>query len=342
MNPTTCLLPANINNPACSPIMATYCSTNDSETYQQKWQGDNVTSPCKKYVAANLSPVCLSGNYVPVVDAFLRQYFLIDDHKITYPQQGSTVFDPTMNDIISVCQTSPGGCDIVLTQLCSGFTRANLQANPNEATLCGCFMADQQYLEYGGSFGIQKICDPLCVLSSAVKPANVPNNCNTQKCGQSICVIDNVTISLLNQSTAGNINFAQACSSCAGNTGGCICDISDISIVAVQSSIKDINFSQNCGQTNCYKSDANGVPQLVTCASTIPDNGGGTSPTSGISVATVLIIIGIIVFVILVIIVIVAIVAYNKRKANQQTSIFRPNEGYGTPPPPALTTQGYL
>lgn len=341
MNPTTCLLPANINNPMCSPIMATYCSTNDSLTYQQKWQGDNVTSPCKKYVAANLSPVCLSSNYVPVVDAFVRQYFLIDGNNITYPQQGSTVFDPTMNDIISVCQTSPGGCDTVLTQVCSGFTRANLQANPNEATLCGCFMADQEYNSYQGAFGVQKICDPLCVLQSAVKPANVPNNCNTQKCGQSICVIDNVTISLLNQSTAGNINFAQACSSCAGGTGGCICDISDISITAVQSSIKDINFSQNCGQTNCYKSDANGVPQTVPCASLEP-SGGGTSPASGISVATVLIIIGIIVFVILIIIIIVAIVAYNRKKANQQTSIFRPSNDFGSPPAPSLTTQGYF
>jgi hypothetical protein len=321
--------------------MANYCSTNDSLTYQQKWQGDNVTSPCKKYVAANMSPICNSSNYVPVVDAFVRQYFLIDGHKITYPQQGSTVFDPTMYDIISECQSAYGGCDVVLTQVCSGFTRSQLQSNPSAAALCGCFMADTEYLQYGGSFGIQKICDPMCVLESAVKPVSVPNNCTTQKCNQTICVIDNVTITLLNQSTAGNINFAQACSSCTGNTGGCICDISDISITAVQSSIKDINFSQNCGQTNCYKSDSQGVPQVVPCASTIPSGGGTTSPT-GVSVGTVLIIIGIILFVILIIIIIVAVVANSKKKAAQQTSIYRPTESYGPAPAPALTTTGFL
>jgi|SRR5579885_226820 len=334
---------------ACSSVMTNYCSTDDNcpgpncVTYKQKWQGDNVTSPCKKFVASNITPQCFSNVYQPVVDGFVRRYFLTDQNKITFPQQGSTVFDPTMNDIISVCQSSPGGCDQVLLQLCNGFTRDNLQANPNEATLCGCFLADSTYNAYTGSFGITKVCDPLCQLQSAVKPVCTTvgsngctsnNGCTTEHCQQTICVIDNVTISLLNGSTAGNINFSQACNSCSAGSGGCTCDISDISITAVQSSIKDVNFQQQCGgNVNCFKRDANGIPQPVAC-STLEPSTTPTSPSSGVSVLTIGIVIGIIVFIIIIII----IIALLLRRRKEEPSIFKNRQENYVAPPPSFST----
>ena len=327
------------NTAACSTTMTTYCSTNDSMTYQQKWTGDDVTSPCQKYVEANLTPVCHSNYYMPVVDGFVRKYFLTDGHAITYPQQGSSVFDPTMNTIISVCQNSPGGCDAVLTEICNGFTRADLEANPNEATLCGCFLADATYNAYLGSFGITKACDPLCQLQSAVKPASEPNNCTTETCNQTICVIDDVTISLLNGSTAGNISFDQACSSCSTSSGGCTCDINNVSLTLVQSSIKNVSFSQACGNNiNCFQNNADGVPEVVSCT-TSTSSTTTTSPASSVSTGTILLFV--VIAVIIIIIIIILIVVFRKRQL-QQPSIFKAGQqAPSVAPPPSFGGSPY-
>jgi hypothetical protein len=307
---TSCTTGAGASNPACIPVMSTYCSTDDpgGMTYQQKWQGDSTTSLCREYVSLN---TCNQNQYAPVVDAYTRRYLLTDAHPITYPQQGSLIYDPAIADVISVCQNSPGGCDNVLTQKCSGFTRDDLKSNPNMATLCGCFMSDQQYNTYQGAFGVQKICDPACVLQSAVKPKDPSNQCQALRCQQSICVIDDVTISILQNSTTGDISFGQACSSCTGGAG-CVCDISDISLTTVQSVVKDINFSQDCGGvTNCFKRDANGIPQTVPC-SALDSTKTSSTPTSVFTNPQVLIAV-LILITLIIIIIIVALVASRKR-----------------------------
>jgi len=327
-NVTTCTSGAGASNPACIPVMSNYCSTDDisGPTYQQKWQGDELTSNCRKYVSLNTGH---QSQYVPVVDAYVRRYLITDAHPITYAQQGSLIYDPAIEDAIQVCQNYPGGCDNVLTQECSGFTRNDLKNNPNMGKLCGCFMADSEYDKYTGAFGVTKICDPACVLQSAVKPKDSANQFETLHCHQSICVIDDVTISILQKSSTGDITFAQACSSCSGGAG-CTCNISDISIQSVQSTIKDISLSQNCGGINrCYKRDANGIPQLVNC-STLTGTTTGTTTSSSIFSNTA-VIIGIIVLVAMIIIVIIVALIANRRR--NEPVPFR-NQGYAAPPPP--------
>lgn len=326
-NVTTCTSGAGASNPGCVPVMSNYCSTDDiaGPTYQQKWQGDEITSNCRKYVALN------TGNqlqYVPVVDAYVRRYLITDAHPITYAQQGSLIYDPAIEDVIDVCQTYPGGCDNALNQECAGFTRNDLKNNPNMGKLCGCFMADAEYDKYTGAFGVTKVCDPACVLQSAVKPRDPTNQFGFLSCNQSICVIDDVTISILQKSQTGDITFAQACSSCSGGAG-CTCNISDISIESVQSTIKDINFAQSCGgNQRCYKRDANGIPQLVDC-SALTGTGSSSSPTSIFSNTAV--ILGIIVLVALILVVIIVALIASRRR--NEPVPFR-NQPYVAPPPP--------
>lgn len=324
---TSCTTGGGASNPGCVSVMSNYCSTDDiaGPTYQEKWEGDEVTSNCRKYVSLN------TGNqpqYVPVVDAYVRRYLLTDANPITYAQQGSLIYDPAIEDVIEVCQDYPGGCDNVLGQDCSGFTRNDLKNNPNMGKLCGCFMSDAEYDKYTGAFGVSQICDPACVLQSAVKPRDPANQFGTLQCQQSICVIDDVTISILQKSQTGDITFAQACSSCSGGAG-CTCNISDISIQSVQSTIKDINFDQQCGGVQrCYKRDANGIPQLVDC-SALTGTGSADSPASLFSNTAVLL--GIIILVALVLIVIIVAIIANRRR-DQPTS-FRV-QPYAAPPPP--------
>lgn len=326
INETTCGSQAQYNNPACIAFMANYCSIDSGlETYEEKWQGDAFTSECRAYVELNQGQ---QFRYVPVVDAYARQYLLTENKPITYAQQGSLVYDPAIEDLIDVCQSNPGGCDNVLEQKCAGFLREDLKANPNLGKLCGCFMSDSVYDSYTGAFGVEPICDPACTLQSAVKPRDPAGQFATLKCNQTICVMDDIKIELLNNTTTGDINFSQACASC-GTGSGCTCNISDISITAVESSVKNVSFEQQCGIVNCFKSDANGVPQSVPCSSLEP-GGGTTSPASRISATTILIIIGIIILLIIIIIVIVALV----RRPDPTPA---PRYEQGLAPPPAYS-----
>lgn len=323
VNPTTCASIAQFSNPACIPVMANYCSTDDSQTYTEKWQGDIVSSKCRAYVELNPGQQL---RYAPTVDAYARRYLLTDNNPITYAQQGSQVYDPAVEDLIDVCQKYPGGCDAVLEQKCAGFLREDLKANPNLGKLCGCFLSDNVYDSYTGAFGVQPICDPACTLQSAVKPRDPSDQFTTLKCDQTICVMDDIKIELLNNTTTGDINFSQACASC-GTGAGCVCNISDISVTAVESTVKNVSFNQQCGVVNCFKSDANGVPQLVDCSALEPSTGGSASPASKISNTTILIIVGIILFLIVVIIIIVVL-------ARKQDPTPAPRyEGMLAPPP---------
>lgn len=329
-NSTTCQSSPQAEQPACVPVMTSYCSISDplGQTYLEKWQGDQVTSPCRKYVSLNPG---VHSQYVPVVDAYVRRYLITDHTPITYSQEGSQIYDPNIEDVIQVCQDYPGGCDAVLTDVCSGYTRSDLGANPNLGILCGCFMASQQYDAYTGAFGVSKICDPACVLESAVKPADPSNQFVTLHCNQAICVIDNVTISILEKSTVGNISFGQACSSCSGNAG-CSCNISDISITAVESAVQGISFSQNCGasQPNCFKSDANGIPRQVACSVLDTTSTSGSTSTNG----TAVVIIVAIIVIVLILLFIIIFTALLSRKSKESALTYRGNPGYPAGPPP--------
>lgn len=322
--PAECASVSDFNNPACITVMSNYCGTDDffGDNYIEKWQGDTFTSTCRRYTELNV------GNqvqYVPVTDAMVRRYLITDANPITYPQQGSLIFDPAIETVVDVCQSYPGACDAVLNQVCNGFIREDMRDNVNLGRLCGCFLDDNEYDAYQGSFGVEKICDPVCTLQSAVKPRNPENQFQTLSCNQTICVIDDVKIQLLNDSTVGDINFAQACSSCSGGgSGGCQCFISDVSITGVQSTIGDINFDQQCGGNPfCYQSDANGVPQKVDCAVLEGDSGGGTT-TSRISTTTLLIIIALITAIIIIMIIIIALAT---RRSGGTPSFVPPSSG---------------
>lgn len=339
--PTTCSTGPGANDPGCPTVMTSYCSTDEllGDTYIEKWQGGSSSSECRRFVDFNAGN---QAQYVSTVDGLARRYLITDSNPITYPQQGSLIYDPRIETVITTCQDYPGGCDDVLDQVCSGYTRADLANNPNLAKLCGCFMADAQYDNYAGSFGVKKICDPACVLQSAVKPKDVSNQFITLSCDQTVCVIDDVNISILGKSNVGDITFAQACGSCSGGAG-CTCNISDISISAVESTVKNINFSQQCGSVNCFKSDANGVPIKVECGTGATTSGGTsatTSPKAFLSNTIILIII--VVLIVLIVLLIILAVIFSRRGSGRIPPVIV-GQGYGAAPPPAINTNaGYV
>lgn len=332
-NVTSCLTLQYANTPECTQVMALYCSNNDEgvngQTYTEKWQGDELTSPCRQFVALNLgNPV----QYVPVVDAYVRRYLLTERKAITYKQQGSDIYDPAIDDVVKVCQTYVGSCDNLLSTVCRGFTRQELSGNPNSAKLCGCFLSDEEFAKEGGVFGVSRECASTCIIQSAVKPRDPANPTSFLRCKQSICIIDDVTINILGKSNTGNISFNQACGSC-GDSGSCVCAISDVSITAVESTIKDTSFSQQCGgvsKIRCFKKDINGVPQSVPCDNLDP-NAVKTTQTTSVTSARLRNILLISIGVIIAVIIIVIIILIARRN---KPMVYRPSTTIVAAPPP--------
>lgn len=254
--------------PSCVPVMQTYCSDNTETSYPNKWTGTPSTKDCLRFVQENSTDI---NFYKPVIDAMVRRYLITEGRPITSYQSSGNAHDPFVDTIVQVCRASPGACDDVLKIKCAGVQREDLSNNVNLANLCGCFMPDAEYAKLS-SFGIDRECDPVCAIGSAVPYLDPLSSepAKFKKCNQSICVIDDVTINILANSVTGDISFAQACGSCASNagTGSCRCYIQDVELTAINSKIGDVTFSQQCGGAPlCYKSaPVEGAPPIqVDC-----------------------------------------------------------------------------
>ncbi len=158
----------------------------------------------------------------------------------------------------------------------------NLNAQ-NIVSSCGCHLPEIEYREYirdGFDIGNTNACDPLCKLPGTIPHYNCvdtygnvspnPENNNPVPCiykeavcSQNICVIDDVTINIVN-SNVGDIGFNIACGGC-DNAGGCMCIFDDINVLTEASNVGNINFNSSCGG-NCYINDDAGIPsKKVPC-----------------------------------------------------------------------------
>ncbi len=346
------------DQPSCVAVMAAYCSNDTPDTQNDppdpstenmvaKWTGSAQTKDCLRFVTENQGKL---NAYQPVIEAMVNRYLITLDKPITSVQSDGPNHDPFIDQgpgsIVQICRANPGACDSVLSQKCSGVTRDQLEQNINLANLCGCFMDDTEYAKFS-QFGINRICDPVCVIGSSVKPLDTtsdPNNAKFLECKQSICVIDDITINILANSAVGDVTFAQACGSCASNTGAgsCRCYISDVTIQAVNSLIKDVNFQQTCGAPVCYKSNPTigGPPIQVDCASGVAANTTTVQGTFSGSQNILWIVLG--VLLVLLIIFILFTSATRTRKGREPIIVFPEQERATRPLISSTQTSGSL
>ena len=216
----------------------------------------------------------------------------------TFANKYKTADQPTdvhaqayLGNILAQCAKYPAACDAQMKQLCSAMTRndvlnaydglINNQNNWNIVAACGCHLPDDQYTEYG-KFGIDEkyydSCDPLCKLNPAIPKATCDGegkNCQPWPCEQTICIIDNVTVDVMNSDIKGGINFNITCGGCDKKAGGCLCVFSDITVFSEASRVGSIDFNMHCGG-QCAVADPNrpGAYTKVNCISGKPSNGG--------------------------------------------------------------------
>ena len=280
--------------------------------------------------------VAMQSKVVELFNTYFQTNQLTDD--VT-----STSYSTFQNTLLSLCldPTLPGICTEFLdgdgvTGYCSQFTRDEVNNSPTLINFCGCYVApDPVYLQFtlgspqcnlgitgctagctAGNTGCtgQPACDPLCHRALTSQRANSQNGVIIT-CPQEICVIDDVTINVLESQVPGGINFNSVCSGCGGPSGGdgCLCIVSGTNISATMSQIGvGINFNQFCGSSSvCLVEDSQGnIISEGACTNINPSN-------IGVSGYAYLPNLGII-FIILLVVLLILFVAIAARFASQK------------------------
>lgn len=294
---------------ANASVIAGYCSDLGLHGTQLAWQtgqpsnGPNTFSKgyCSNYV--NAMNVTNKGAAQTVVAAAAD--FMSTDGSFSNFGANNPKYAATVSDLLGFCN-SMGTCDTQLANMCSKYSRDDVSnaykkylelvaVNPNDPNAvlykniyqsCGCHLPSSQYTEWN-NLGVDQVnvaCDPICMLPNVIPQYN---NGVKASCNQNLCVLDNITIDIVNSQT-GNIDFNTVCGNCnAGGNGNssnssssssCRCIFSNINIFQSGSSVGTINFAQNCG--SCSMPDPNNPGSFINidCKSGMPS---GDTPIPG-------------------------------------------------------------
>lgn len=197
----------------------------------------------------------------------LSRYFNSSDgSNLVLP--GNRTWNQFQNTLIKTCLDVPGVCDDAQKYLCGGCSRAQISNNPDLLTLCGCYAEPLDPAIYKNKENIKTECDPLCSRIDTAKLMD-PETGDVFECNDSVCVLDNISITATKSSTTG-VSISQICPGCSDETG-CKC-IVDVSIVNMASSIgldDPFFFQQYCPPENstCINIDRNtNSSEIVPCA----------------------------------------------------------------------------
>ena len=229
--------------------------------------------------------------------------------KTSHLEANVSAMDDTVKEI---CSNMPGLCQDFLKKVCARATSEDLSRNPAYAEWCGCYMRDSEYDKYINLLQVNKECTPFC--ANAHIPLVSDDTITIKRCQDSLCIMDDLVIRSANSS--GTVTFNQICGSCGGGftrttgrsaledtdvvgstrvydaistvhsnaisgaqssiTEQCKCVMLDTTINLINSQVKGIDLSSNCGSSTCYKTVIiNEEPQLFPypCSSnTLDDN----------------------------------------------------------------------
>lgn len=250
---------------------------------------------------------------------------LLDNAIIKYNKSGGDLLNdnigsPDFNNFVySVCQEYPYLCSNFLENtVCKNKSYQEVINDANLLKWCGCYLSTNTYESYVNDFGLSKECTPFCNRPDVI-PSYDPDTNLPQYCNQSVCIIDDVTITLAKTTlegeglAGGNINFNQICNACSatndnginsnsitnsnsvnasttaegvvsGNaTVNCQCILKNFTLTTIGATIEGgINISQACnGNAKCYSSGSSSGGQLLE----IDCHGSSTSQNSTIAKA---------------------------------------------------------
>lgn len=220
----------------------------------------------------------------------------------------SSKYNPFQENLLAMCSDPllPGGCNLFLSNYCPKYTRDEISRNRALASVCGCY-APPAY----PTSTVPSQCDSLCHLVG-VSQQSQPCTGIIPTCSNTVCVIDNVNINLVNNNTSSNTAFQQICPAC-NPSNPCTCIIGGIDVKdTLERSGVGVNYTQYCGtNAQCFEKDAVGNLTQVQCPTTIDFE--GEPSTFNVIPWLVIGIIAIVIFFIIVIVIAVRSSGYQRR-----------------------------
>lgn len=199
-------------------------------------------------------PVSTSGFYwgqqllTAAVKKYTSQGFVLG----TLP--GFQGYNPWQDFIYTnICCPTPGLCAPALANVCATKTAQQVSVDPATAQWCGCFLPAAEYEDYSVRFNISPQCSPMCNRFGTIATADV--NAVPITCHTTTCLIDNVTLNLINAQIAGGIDFDQVCNNCENATCSCVVDGLTIDIANQTINGNVIPVAQGCGVVSCTQTN---------------------------------------------------------------------------------------
>ena len=250
-----------------------------------------------EYNRCNLSRVQADVNNL--FDTYLDFGFEFTD------DPASSEFNNFQTTLTDLCNNPavPGGCDLFLTNYCSGFTRTEILQDRALSRLCGCYAPPIFSTDI-----IPAQCDPLCNVSSVINGIQqTPGTAVVQKydpctgdpitCDSDVCVISNENVAGRSK-VVGTTIFQQICPNCNVSKGRpCQCYIAGVDLPNVLDNAQvGSTYRFYCGNTSqCFQERLDGKLVQVEC----PDSTDFTPPPTGtglfIIVIALILVIGLII-----------------------------------------------
>lgn len=115
-----------------------------------------------------------------------------------------------------VCSKNPELCAEGLSLMCSGVNAESASRQPLVLKWCGCYLGVSEYEKYT-SLGVTRQCSPLCNVPQVIPLASVMagslSGRQLSPCDQTVCIIDNVSVTIANSLGANNVTLSQVCAS---------------------------------------------------------------------------------------------------------------------------------
>jgi len=196
-------------------------------------------------------------------------------------------------NMYNMCKNLPQACVLALDNYCSSLTREEISSSNAKIRFCGCYGPDVDEEDMANS-EIDKECDPLCNRGDTIS-LPVEGSLNEKACDNTVCVIDNVTITAAGGS--GNVTFNQVCTGCT-KSQPCRCIINNVNVSEMNGNPR-LEMSEGC---NSFTSVCLDNDREINCSEIFEDEETSAEETNRIIQIMI-----IITFLILIILLLIAI-----------------------------------
>lgn len=169
--------------------------------------------------------------------------------------------DPANKVAVDLCKLQPGACDAFLKERCAWVKDTkDIEDDDKVMELCGCFLSDDIYNKDYANLAkppLPKVCTPPCTYPDAISPGEADvsgEGMHFETCKRHICVMDNITVTIINSKVIGDINFEMLC---GGISDASSCYFSDIAVSEIDSKLEGkVKFDVDCNNS-CFRFDHN-------------------------------------------------------------------------------------